>query len=719
MPAYAHGAVPEARDSMLRTRLEELSQAVPIAMEHRMLLRELGSEMVFARPIEGAYTNSGWLVLVRFGAVIESRFGFTREIPLLYSPYTDLQIRTTDGLESRLADLPSDRRSVSTNEVLVWSPDPRLALKLDSWNRPARVLLPMPDTDQLARPDRLQAFIDLLASKLASRDLYSVRGYVTGDQFFGRANELQQLADGVRRREASGVFGLRKTGKTSLLNELASSYRSERDANDRVQLLIYQDLEHLPTLNEDPVTELVQDLAENIRRQLKQHGLRTQEMADLPSSASPSEFRRALDRLLEKLETEATVVLLLDEVEHLCPPNPGPDTSGLGYQHVRQLFGGLRKLVQERDNFAFVLAGLANAAIESAELYGAPNPLFSFAKPLYLGPFNLDEADDLLNGIGRRVSLHWTPEAVAVAHKVSGGHALLLRELASAVLLNQRHARSNIVQVRPGQVHQVIPEWRSLVASHVKEVLPHLRRYYPDEADLATMLIDDAETFRDLADDYAYNIDRLARLGIITTADGGEWEPTPLLTFSREFEVRAPVAGQQPRTAANTPDAKSYGLPITVLISEDESETLERKETLRAHGGEIPDAVIVDQVLKACLGLLNRRGGTVIVGVADDGKVVGVERDINVSGSVDKLVQFVTLKLRDKIGTPAIDLIKVDIVEHDEKPILLLRVMAAPAPVFPEQPVDKKTGLFVRDNNTTNCLDGRKAHEYVQRHWGE
>jgi hypothetical protein len=709
-PAYAHGAVPEARDATLLTRIEELHRAVPISVAHRDLLRELGSEFVYARPLGGPGENIGWLVLVRFGSVLESRFGFTREIPLLYSPFADLQIRTTDGLEARLAQLPSERRSVSTNEVLVWAPDLRLAAKLESWSRAARVLLPMPSDNDLEHPERLQRFIDLLASKLASRDLYSARGYVTGDQFFGRAVELQQVADSVRQQEVVGVFGLRKTGKTSLLNELKRSYDSERDAGERLQLFVYQDLEHLPSLSEDPVVELVQDLAENIRRRFKQEGLRTQELADLPVGASPSDFRRALDRLLEKIADQATLVLLLDEIEYLCPPNPGPDTSGIGYQRVRQLFGGLRKLVQERDNFAFVLAGLSSSAIESPELYGAPNPLFSFARPLYLGPFSVSEADELLNGIGRKVSLHWPEDAVALAHGVSGGHALLIRELASIVLQNQRHSRSNTVQIRPGIVHQAIPKWRTAVASHVRDVLPHLRRYYTDEADLAIMLMDDPGAFGDFAKSYSDSVGRLVDLGIVSATPDGGWMPTPLLQFSYEFEKR-PEA-DRPVSGGAKP-ARS----VEELISADESELVERKETLRAHGGSVPDEVIVDQVLKACLGFLNRRGGHVIVGVTDDGTVVGIDRDIKMCGSVDKLLQFLTDKVRTKIGNSGIDLISVTTPRCGDSTVMIIEVLPSPEPVFPAKPVDGKDGLFVRNNNTTNVLVGKEALDYVGRRW--
>ena len=711
-PAYAHGAVTEASDATLIGRINELHLDVPISVEHRSLLRELGSEFVYARPLVSHSEKIGWLVLVRFGSVLESRFGFTREIPLLYSPFADLQIRTTDGLESRLAQLPSERRSVSTNEVLVWAPDSRLAAKLESWSRAARVLLPMPSEDALAHPERLQTFIDLLASKLASRDLYSARGYVTGDQFFGRAVELQQVADSVRHREVVGVFGLRKTGKTSLLNELKRSYDSERDVDERLQLFVYQDLEHLPSLSEDPVIELVQDLAENVRRRLKQEGLRTQELADLPAGASPSDFRRALDRLLEKIADQATLILLLDEIEYLCPPNAGPDTTGIGYQRVRQLFGGLRKLVQERDNFAFVLAGLSSSAIESAELYGAPNPLFSFARPLYLGPFSVREADELLNGIGRKVSLHWPEDAVVLAHDISGGHALLIRELASIVLQNQRHSRSNTVQIRPGVVHQAIPKWRAAVSSHVRDVLPHLRRYYTDEVDLAIMLMDDPGAFGDFARPYSDSVDRLVALGIVSANRDGTWKPTPLLQFSYEFEKRPDA--DRPASSGVNPQRSA-----DELVAADESETLERKETLRAHGGSIPDEVIVDQVLKACLGFLNRRGGHVIVGVMDNGTVVGIDRDINMCGSKDKLIQFLTDKVRTKIGSSGIDLISVTTPRCGGATVMILDVLASPDPVFPVKPVDGKDGLFVRNNNTTNVLTGREALDYVGRRWNK
>jgi hypothetical protein len=444
---------------------------------------------------------------------------------------------------------------------------------------------------------------------------------------------------------------------------------------------------------------------------LKAAGLRTQELAALSNFATPSEFRRRLDTVLEKLEGEASVVLILDEIEYLCPPNPGLDTSGESFQRVRQLFGGLRKLVQERSNFGFVLAGLANSAIESAELYGSPNPLFSFARPLYLRPLSLGEATEMLNTVGKKVSLHWNPEAAHLAHDISGGHALLLRELASSVLNDQRHARSNIAQIRPGDVHRVIPSWRLNVASHVRDVLPHLRRYYIEDAELAVLLIEDPDSFDEYASVYPDNAFRLQQLGIISMDESGKWKPSRLLEFSYSFEVRPVVA------ASESNDLNVLRRTTADLVLRDESETLEKKETLRAHGGNIPDDIIVDQVLKACLGFLNRQGGTVLVGVTDHHKVVGIEQDVEKCGNFDKLCAFLTDKIREKIGTFGVDLIQISFDKIGSETVLRLDVRASPQPAFTKKPVAQKSGLYVRNNNRTQLMNDQEAVDYVLRNW--
>lgn len=89
--------------------------------------------------------------------------------------------------------------------------------------------------------------------------------------------------------------------------------------------------------------------------------MRTRELADLHDTFDMLAFKRALQTVLRK-EPELRIIIALDEVEYLCPPDKiSIETAET--QEIPQFFGVLRSLVQETDNFTFALAGLASAVI--------------------------------------------------------------------------------------------------------------------------------------------------------------------------------------------------------------------------------------------------------------------------------------------------------------------------------------------------------------------
>ena len=69
-------------------------------------------------------------------------------------------------------------------------------------------------------------------------------------------------------------------------------------------------------------------------------------------------------------------------------------------------------------------------------------------------------------------------------------------------------------------------------------------------------------------------------------------------------------------------------IPVAELVKEREGTTIEFKSTLRTnmHTGE-KDPKMELAVLKTIAAFLNMNGGTLIVGVSDDGEPVGVEAD--------------------------------------------------------------------------------------------
>lgn len=175
LPAFSQGAIQHVSHIDLSRKFTSLHAELPASRNHRDLIQQLGGEFVYAAELSGR-VRGRWLVLVRFGEVIEQRFGLSAEIPLIYDPHSDLQIRTVDSIPDFLAYLPSSRKSVSPELCFLSTPDPYLDEKSHRWSRPDRLLIPLPWNRDITA----KGLLDIMSGLVFSRDLYSVRGAVTG-----------------------------------------------------------------------------------------------------------------------------------------------------------------------------------------------------------------------------------------------------------------------------------------------------------------------------------------------------------------------------------------------------------------------------------------------------------------------------------------------------------------------------------------------------------
>lgn len=522
-PQFSQGAIRPPTDFALQQHLAALETQFPSAKEHRIAFRELGSEYVYARSLDGwefREIAGSWVALIRFGLAVETMFGLTREVAILYTAHADLQIRTFNAIPRILASLP---RQVTPGVVLVSSPDGRQDQKLDDWSDLRLTAIPVPrvlaDTT-----DPWRIILRTLEQRLFTRDLYAETSPVTGGGFFGRQILLQSLVDDVHSRRVPGIFGLRKTGKTSLLKTLGQLLAESAEPKF---IFVLRDLESLPSLPKEVIRPLLLELHADILNQLRENSLRTRELAELSDPGDLLGFKRALQTLLRKADPPFQLVVALDEVEYLCPPDridiETPET-----QEIPQFFGVLRSLLQETDNFTFVFAGLASATIEAGTLFGRHNPLFSWAKAYYVPPFLPEEATQLLRELGRRMGIRWQINAEDEVYAQTGGHPYLLRDLASTVTSSlpldatQRH-------VTRGGVLRRVPEWKRTVAGNINEILSHVERYYPSERLLLDYLLEDEAAFAELAESEPLHLHHLLSLGLVLEPRAGSFKPSSLV----------------------------------------------------------------------------------------------------------------------------------------------------------------------------------------------
>jgi len=153
------------------------------------------------------------------------------------------------------------------------------------------------------------------------------------------------------------------------------------------------------------------------------------------------------------------------------------------------------------------------------------------------------------------------------------------------------------------------------------------------------------------------------------------------------------------------------------LIKRGESKTLEFKSTLRwsLRDDRQDDKGVTHAVLKTVAAFLNTEGGDLLIGVADDGSIVGIERDRLETDDkfMRHLAQVVRNGLGDRAGT-SIDP-KTQVVQ--DKTVCVVSCQRSPEPVFLKWKALEAVpegDFFVRSGPGTVKLPLDSAKEYIR-----
>jgi membrane protein YdbS with pleckstrin-like domain len=157
-----------------------------------------------------------------------------------------------------------------------------------------------------------------------------------------------------------------------------------------------------------------------------------------------------------------------------------------------------------------------------------------------------------------------------------------------------------------------------------------------------------------------------------------------------------------------------------VLIEEGEGLYLEFKETLRydVRKGEV-SRELERVVMKTVVGFLNSNGGTLIIGVTDDGVTKGLEDDYKTlpKKSRDGFENHMSMLIKVMIGLSFAKYINVKFENIDGKDICMVTVRESHKPVYLKDN-DKKEEFFVRVGNSTQPFSMSEATEYIKTKWG-
>jgi hypothetical protein len=153
------------------------------------------------------------------------------------------------------------------------------------------------------------------------------------------------------------------------------------------------------------------------------------------------------------------------------------------------------------------------------------------------------------------------------------------------------------------------------------------------------------------------------------------------------------------------------------LIKRGESKTLEFKSTLRwsLKDGRQDDKGVTHAVLKTVAAFLNTEGGDILIGVADDGGVVGIEHDQLETD--DKFMRHLVQAVRNGLGDRASPCIDPAVQIVRGRSVCLVSCQRSPEPVFLKwkgMETSPEGDFYVRSGPGSVRLAPTSASEYIR-----
>ena len=159
---------------------------------------------------------------------------------------------------------------------------------------------------------------------------------------------------------------------------------------------------------------------------------------------------------------------------------------------------------------------------------------------------------------------------------------------------------------------------------------------------------------------------------------------------------------------------------IADLIAQGENDRVEFKSSMRWDFEQNKvNKVLQEVIAKTITGMLNSEGGILLIGVADDGTVLGIEKDLQTlhKKNADGFQLILTDIVKNYLGIEYMPYVRTRFEIVAGKRICIVSIEKSPTPVFLAAG-DTHT-FWVRMGNSTRILDIKVATRYIQTRWGK
>ena len=404
---------------------------------------------------------------------IKDAFGFDKEVMLAYSMYNVLQPRSIQALNMLFELFPYKNRIDSltcffvskdstvldysgltsfeknqTRSIVSFVYDELIANKNDPWYIRNQLKKNYYD-------------VDLFGYTLPLRDEFS---------FFGRQQIVARYIDAIKRCENRGIFGVRKSGKTSLLFKIDRIIREQH-----IGYVFFYDCKS-PSYRKLHWNELLGEICDNIAKRLRIRIRKNYDVQNIIKS-----FRYVMK---EASDRNKTIVIMFDEIEYISFKAPIDEHWKTEYIDFWQTIWSVQSIHR---NLVFILSGVNPSVTEIDMINGVQNPLFGIVQSEYLQGLSDEDARMMIRTLGKRMGLNFDHDAVTALFNQYCGHPMLLR-LACSYINRQYAVDRRPLNVTNKKISEIQEDIDVELAYYFKHIVSEIQQFYPEEYEMFELL---------------------------------------------------------------------------------------------------------------------------------------------------------------------------------------------------------------------------------------
>ena len=394
-----------------------------------------------------------------------------REVMVVFSNYADFQPRSIDAFDAIVDETFEEFRVEKVVRILI-SGDHSVASKAKS------VFQTLPDAPVVV-PFHFNEFN--LASKESdiiarireftfSRDLFSMSSPLKSDlYFYGRSDIINEISSKLSSGENFGLFGLRRSGKTSLIAGVARALTQRGGTSISIDC-------QSPSVHQLRWNELLRQISLDLKAKFTVQW----KVGDVEAY---NEKRAAITflediRTINKQAKKPFTAVLFDEIERIAPGTASSEHWNnerdflLFWQSMRAAFQSASSPI------VYLIVGTNPKCIETISQSGSDNPLYGNVEKRFIPMFSSTQVSEMVSDLGAIMGVEFDDECRIKLYQDFGGHPFLTRYACSFI--------AKATEERPIVVDRTIyargvEAYTSESDGYVESVVGLLKMQYPDE----------------------------------------------------------------------------------------------------------------------------------------------------------------------------------------------------------------------------------------------